>query len=228
MDWQKRTNRFVLFFDILGFKDLVSRQGHSEILEKLESLNLSLKTYSGEGLENALGKFKVKKDQVHTVIFSDSIFVFSKSDLSNDAFAILGVAHAIFKEALENSLAIKGAISHGEITVDVEKSIFFGQPLIDAFLLHEDLQMLSVILDHNAENRIESFSEDELVVKRNLIKFEAYMKYGRIYHTLLRPSIPTLSECRTNLMNLYKGVSGKPRQYLDNTIRFFDSLIPKK
>lgn len=107
MSWQKKTSRFVLFYDILGFKDAVFRQTHTEIYEKLEALNDSVKQYTGERLEVALSEYKVQKDQIHPVIFSDSIIVFSKSDLLADATVILGVSHAIHGHALSLGLAIK-------------------------------------------------------------------------------------------------------------------------
>jgi hypothetical protein len=228
MSWQIKHNRFILFLDILGFKDLVARQSHQDILDKLETFNNTILTFSGEALESVLSFLNVKKDQIHRVIFSDSIIVFTKSNQIGDAFVIVGLAHAIVNEALRLGLAIKGAISYGEISVNIEKSIFFGQPLIDAYLLHDDLNMLTVILDHNAENMIDTFKDEELLVKNNLVKYEACMKYGKTIHTLLKPGKNNILECQKHLSDIYKSVSGKPRQYLDNTKKFYDTVFPNK
>lgn len=227
MNWQKKTNRFVLFYDILGFKDIVSRRSHDDVLNKLESLNDALKNYSGEKLETALGKYNVQKDQVHIVIFSDSIIVFTKSDESVDAFTVLGVAHAIHTTALASGLAIKGAISYGEVSVDLERSIFFGQPIIDAYLLHDELELLSVILDHNSEHKINSYDDSKIPLKRNLVTGDTYLKCGKITHTITRPSPATLKDRIENVKKLYTGVSGKPRRYFDNTLKFYNDLLPK-
>lgn len=88
---------------------------------------------------------------------------------------------------------------------------------------------MSVVLDHNAENKIKSYTESELPLLKSLLLTEdVQMKCGKVKHTITKPSSKTLLERKNDVENLYKTVSGKPRQYLDNTIKLYDQLLLKK
>ena len=105
--------------------------------------------------------------------------------------------------------------------------MFFGQPIIDAFLLHEELKQLSVIFDHKSEFKIRSL-EVPKTLNNLLVPFKAFLSFGRATHTLL--GIPELAPSRdimTDLDGLYNDTSGKPRLYLDNTKEFFQFLKDK-
>jgi len=216
--WKKKTKRFVLFFDIMGFKDMVARHAHSYVEKKLAALTEHL-----ESIPEELKFINVEKNQTRPISFSDSILIFSRGAQKKDANKILMDAHRIQMIALQNEIPIKGAISYGEITVDFEKSIFFGQPIIDAFLLHEDLQILSVIVDHHAEKRFKDF-KTSLQVHHNLTTIKIPMKYGKVNHTLLRLSNGAMDSGIDSLNELYLSVSGKPRIYIDNTLSLYNFL----
>lgn len=227
MEWKIRNNRFVLFIDILGFKDLVARNDHEHVLQKLSAITETLEYLIGDTAYGALkNTFKdIDKNQTKSITFSDSVIVFSKSDTPSDAFKILCDAHALQLFSMKNSIPIKGAISYGDITVNFEKSLFFGQPIIDAYLLHEDLQMLSIVIDHLAENKISSYREILKGIYDNISKCDAKMKYGTVTHSLIRLSKANYTKGLKYLEKLYTTVSGKPRIYIDNTISFYNKII---
>jgi hypothetical protein len=221
-NWKKRTKRFVLFIDILGFKDLVARKSHNYVEKKLEVLSNLL-----ESIPNELDFAKISKYQTRAVSFSDSIVVFSRGDSKNDVQKILMDAHHIQYVAFKNQIPIKGSISHGVITVDFKKSIFFGQPIIDAYLLHEEMQILSIVVDHQAEKTINDF-KSKLNVDRNLLMYLTPMKCGKVNHKLLRLSDATMEEGVVWLNELYYSVSGKPRVYIDNTLSLYEFIKENK
>src|SRR5438552_1893049 len=116
--WKLTDERFVAFFDILGFKDLVTRKNHSEVLEKLQILKEVVEKLQDTDKQTHLKSFNIINDQTKAVTFSDSIIFFSKGATFNDALKILHDSYRISQRALENGIAIKGAISFGTITVD--------------------------------------------------------------------------------------------------------------
>jgi hypothetical protein len=226
-NWENITNeRFVLFADILGFKDLVNSNKHEDIVEKLEKISDTIDFISGERSHSVIKNRipNLQDDQSKAISFSDSIVVFSKGNTNIDASKIIADAHVIMHHALETSIPIKAALSFGKMTVDFEKSLFFGQPLIDAYLLHEDLSLLSVIIDNKAERQIASFSEEVYNSDNIICDYEVPMKFGKVNHKLIRPSSSTLDERIDGLKALYLNTSGKPRIYLDNTLKFWESL----
>lgn len=227
MTWEKTNNRFVSFFDILGFKDMVLKTSHNDILIKLENLKkhvTKLEEMQWDDEREKKSKIKINPNQTKSITFSDSFIFFSRGDTIEDFFKIILDSWNIYIKAIENGIAIKGAISFGEVTVDFDKNLFFGQPIIDAFLLHEDLYMLNIILDHNVENQINLFEKND-IIERSLSFQKVRLKFGTATHTLLSMNtIKGADEQIGRLKKLYKITSGKPRQYIDNTIDFYESL----
>jgi hypothetical protein len=52
-----------------------------------------------------------------------------------------------------NNIPLKGAIAFGNFSANWDQSVFFGKPLIDAFELHNDLDMYCAILHSSAEKK---------------------------------------------------------------------------
>jgi hypothetical protein len=218
-DWKLTTDRFVAFFDIMGFKDLVLKSSHEDILDKLNKLSKTRMEL--DQVNNATSD--PEKDPIgitKSFTFSDSIFIFSKTDSVPDVTKLILDCNYILKEAFKFQIPIKGAISFGKITVNRADSIYFGQPIIDAFLLHEELNLYSVISDHNFEKRIQELSPK--LFGDFFIKYKVPLKSGRTYHYMLMPLEQYRSKKILDLEKLYTTVSGKPRQYIDNTIEFIE------
>lgn len=217
--WKITDKRFVAFFDILGFKDLVANNTHNAVLSKLDSLKERIVNFENLSTEKILESYKLSKDQTKSVTFSDSIIFFSKGETFKDLIKILLDSYGTIKLSVEKGLAIKGGLSYGEITVDFEKSLFFGQPIIDAYLLHEELQMITAIIDNNFEVKLKSFESDSLI-QNMIIDYKANLKSGKITHKIMKPFDKNISKRIETLAKLYDLTSGRPRIYIDNTIDF--------
>ena len=122
--------------------------------------------------------------------------------------------------AIKQKIPIKGAIAQGEITCDIPKQLFFGQALIDAYLLEENIHYYGILVHHSAEISVikleNKFFQD----------IKAPLKSGKIFHYELSWYIndPTkdrkkqLDEIVAALKNIRQTVSDAPRKYIDNTI----------
>lgn len=222
--WKNKTDRFVLFFDILGFKDMVNRTDHEDILRKLNALKTVTDYLNSipKPDEKRIDIKEFEKHQTRSIKFSDSIIIFSKGNTYLDALKITLDAVVILGRAFSNSIPIKGAVSFGEITADFKNALFFGQPIIDAFLLHEELDLLSVVIDHHAEKKFSDLGKK--ADKYNILKdYKVPMKFGEVNHKLLCiNNKKSLTSGIKNLKKLYLQTSGKPRVYLDNTIKLLN------
>ena len=222
--WEITANRFVAFFDILGFKDLVLKSSHEHVLEQLKKIKQIVQKQE-EHQDWHKKEYNICPSQTKSVIFSDSIIIFSKSNTDADALKITMDAHFLLFNAMKEGIPIKGALSYGEITVNFKDSLFFGRPIIDAYLLHEELQMLTAIIDNNYEMQIEFFPNVD-VIKLALRQYKANLKQGNITHNLIAPSTDNhRKEVLINLGKQYKNVSGMPRKYIDNTVDFLKYII---
>ncbi len=230
--WNETPNIYVAFLDIMGFKDRVFRERHKDVKKMLESLHEAKETILKDAKKSVmkLTSFQenhknIKKNPPvdYLVSFSDSIILFSSDDTKDSLNSIIVDVEYIFSEALDNEIPLKGAIAFGEMTVNINKSLYFGRPLIDAYELHKDLQMYGVVLHHTAQKRFdEELSKDPIWVELVVSDYPVPMKSGKINHHLLDWTIfvPREENPENIVKQLYNNVSGTTRIYVDNTLEF--------
>ncbi|OQD43902.1 hypothetical protein BUL40_04680 [Croceivirga radicis] len=225
-NWLPTDKRFVAFIDILGFKDLVMRSSHSHIYDLLSEISK---------LRSLIDNWKDKNDgrysnaEMYTVSFSDSIVVFSKSDTVEDFDLFAFGIKWLFSGAIDKSIPLKGALAYGEISLNKSSQIYFGQPIIDAYLLEEEVNYFGIV----AHNSIEKFfkdNEEKSVSKQILSEFKTPLKCGTISHLNLIwfkeiDNPPTdFNTLRNKIKNFQYNISGSPRRYIDNTINVIDQV----
>jgi len=225
MNWKITDKRYVAFFDIMGFKELVERNSHNFIVEKLRDLRKTISI-----LEN-LHAFKtflkdVEVIESKSISFSDSIMIFSKDDTLESLNKIIIDSSVFLYLAIEIGIPIKGALSYGEITLDFENTLFFGRPIIDAYLLHDELYLYSAIMDNRIEEKMEEFViHDDVAELISTIKVP--LKKGRVEHRVITPPSPNLEKHLKDIQKLYSNVSGSPRLYIDNTLDIITNIIKR-
>jgi hypothetical protein len=232
LPWKMTNKRFVAFIDILGFKDLVMRSSHKDIYEQLFQISKTKQL-----IENLSDDkyFMADKGDSDTYIlrFSDSIAIFSKTDdLANFSY-FLEVTNYLFSRAINCKIPLKGGIALGIVSLNKTEQIYFGQPIIDAFLIEGEVKYMGIVA-HNSidkylfenKNKIEQF-------QLNKILFEAKtpLKSGIINHLNLNwfniiytsPSNEEKIEFINSILKEFKcTVSGEPRIYLQNTVELFE------
>lgn len=119
--------RFVAFLDIMGFKERVARNKHQDILASLETFQSNISCYIATHQDA----------DIQMAMFSDSILLYSKDITSNSLSALADITSHVMMYALQQDIPIplKGAIAAGEMTCNQTKQLYFGQALIDAYLL---------------------------------------------------------------------------------------------
>jgi hypothetical protein len=222
-------NCFIAFLDIMGFKDRVYRERHKDVITMFESFIPAVETVKDAS------KQKTDRNDTKTntipIIFSDSIFLVSKDNSIKSACDIIEDATWIFSKAIKKEIPIKGAIAYGEFTSDIEHSVYFGRPLIDAYELQNELRLYGVIIHHTAEKQLNKMNINglKMIEDYHFIKYHVPMKSGNIKHYLCDWTIyPQNIEPLNVISKLYNSVSGKPRIYVDNTIDFVREIQKRK
>lgn len=221
-DWEDDSDRYIGFIDIMGFKDLVARRPHHEIKHMLLQMNQT-RSILLKILGNSYKSDSEKQDtRVRSVSFSDSVLFVTKSNSPKDLFN-LSVSLGICQEAaIQSGLPTKGAISYGKLTADFERSIFFGQPIIDAYLLQDQLYYYGIIVDNNAETRLKQVLQEnnEDFPHNHFINLPTPLKSGKVTHFNIR-----LRNLQVDQLDyLYNSVSGQARKYVDNTIEIYNTM----
>lgn len=176
--WIIKTKRFVAFFDILGFKDYVLRHSIDDVYDRLLSLN---EIKPGKSREDDFSPEYGSK--LIFTAFSDSIFIFTKdNNIENFQHFVLSI-NRMMRMAFRAGIPLKGAIAYGEIVVDLEKNLFCGQPITDAYLLEEDLQYMGIVVHHSVERIIQKYKEYDLDFSNKIFKeVSTPFKYGKRIH----------------------------------------------
>ncbi len=232
-NWVTTDSRFVVFLDIMGFKDFVARNTHQHVYEMMSKLS-----DSKEIVDTFLDDYnddKYKNRGLYTTSFSDSLILFSKDD-SPISLEILEVSTSfLLAEAMMNSIPMKGAIAHGVVSVNKKQQIYFGQPIIDAYLLQEEVNYYGVVLHNSVDSYLNKISrEKETNIKQKFIEIKTPLKTGSIMHNNinwfkslkeLKEEESKINEKFENLItNLKTITSGSPRKYIDNTIDVFNAI----
>jgi hypothetical protein len=170
---------------------------------------------------------------VFPISFSDSIILISNNNSILSAIFMLSNVEQIFSAAIDARIPMKGAIAYGEMTAEIKKDwpLYFGQPLIDAYELHKELQLYGVVLHHTMEQylkKIRMIGTTKDV--KSIIMYPLPMKFGNINHYTIDWTLDLgKNKDPVELVsNLYNNVSGEPRKYVDNTLEFISWITDRK
>jgi hypothetical protein len=234
-DWIPTAKRFVGFLDLMGFKDYVARHNHDLVYETMKRLS-QIKKVVDDFIPNG-EKFKEKK--LYTTSFSDSLILFSSDD-SLESFELISTSiRYILSRAIKEALPMKGALAHGLISVNKTEQIFFGQPLIDAYLLQEEVNYYGIIHHNSIEKYIEEKKSEK--IPTDFIELKTPLKSGNITHNNLnwflfldeidnigvKENSEIIKKNFNELISKLKTfTSGNPRKYIDNTVQVFNQVYP--
>ncbi|SCX19594.1 hypothetical protein [Flavobacterium saliperosum] len=238
-NWKTTDKRFVAFLDILGFKDKVMRNTHNEIYDELTKLSKA-KSFIEETASKSHDGEVYKDADIYIVSFSDSIVIFSKNDdFENFEFFLISVRY-LFANAIVNNIALKGGIAHGEISLNKKEQIYFGQPIIDAYLIEEDVNYFGVVAHNSIDKYIETAESNytnSKIMERILFREKTPLKCGKIKHINLDWFIMSIKydaneNQKTKIIDILNRfnltASGSARRYVDNTIELFEDLSSKE
>lgn len=219
--------RFVVFLDIMGFKDRVARNTQESLYKELTEFNRditniisSTRKINGRPSDKPTDSSQVvlktseeESDEILLAQFSDSIVLFSNGNTKDNLLSISKVAKEIMLKALdrEKPIPLKGALAEGDITCDMVKQLFFGQALIDAYLLEENVQYYGVVVHHSAEKSVKDCAST--LFEDNYVP----LKSGKIKHYELVWYKDTDVDVDEGLDKIRLSVSDSPRKYVDNT-----------
>ena len=137
--------RFVAHIDILGMRAMVSRNpemawnvlsGLANVRDHLGKLQL---THIGTARQNML------LESVFSVMFSDTIVLFTKTESDEDLQAILIAAAETLHKAMCAFVPVRIGVASGQFFFNIEESLYSGPALIEAYEKGESAQWLGVV-----------------------------------------------------------------------------------
>ena len=156
--WSVTADRFIGFFDIMGFSKLVRDAGddHRKLYSVMrglhEAANLAenLEVH-GDSHSQVLSSLEAPSGQLKAVQFSDSVLAITVDASPASSLLIQLASQVLFLHALKHGVILRGAIARGTVTADFQRSIFFGQPIVDGYMLEEAQQWYGIAIHPSAE-----------------------------------------------------------------------------
>ncbi len=220
METIDKKEKFVLYLDIMGFKERVNRVNVEELKQQL----LQFKT-KNKKLKPLLNGGQPDNTLIEMAQFSDSIVLVSRDSTTDDLNRISKAATILMQTALQTGFALRGAMAKGDMVFDNAHQLFFGKALVDAYLLEEELCYYGVVFHESMEESILTAMSEKADLP--IEDIEVPFKKGKTKHyhitwyemkgSLQKGSIK--KKALEWLQALRKTVSGNPRVYLDNTIK---------
>ena len=220
--WEITTNRFVGFIDIMGFKDMVARSSHDEIYEMMKKINDFQKFSTSI-------KWNINEENpqlVKTTTYSDSIMVYSLDGSFESLKSFTCTISALIHDLFAEGIPFKGSIAYGMMTIDMERSIFFGQPLIDSYLLQEEMKFYGIIVHGTAQRVIEDSNKTSFH-----ISYLCPLKNGSSVHLTIAPMFWVVKgydeqneKLADSLRKMRYNTSGSIRKYIDLTEEYLETI----
>ena len=151
---------------------------------------------------------------------SDSVILVTKGCTNKDLNRLTKAVTRLIQLSFKMKLPIKGAIAKGKLTLDEERQLVFGQALVDAYKLEEELFYYGVAVHHS----IEQLVKDNLATQPyhlltlpmksgNIPHYQ--LSYHKMSYSLDKKDITDL--IMNHLDQIQSDVSCRPRIYIENT-----------
>jgi hypothetical protein len=148
-------NRFVAFFDLLGFSAWLESDGSAEVFTYVRGfLNLMIRASLPGSIVHPDMSVTVENSMIACINFSDSIVFYTRDDSEDCLKAILRVSGEFMNGILMGpSRMLRGAVSHGEFYADPDANAYVGQALVDAYRIEGEQDWLGCSLSESVEAR---------------------------------------------------------------------------
>lgn len=143
---EETEDKFVAFLDVLGFKELVSKNN-------LTNLDLYFSK-----LTDVLYNLHSKSEKINSIIISDSIILMAPMGLRGFK-ELLKAIQTIQSQLLWRKIILRGAVSYGPVYFNESKNIIVGKGYVRAYLLEQEAGYPRVIIDPAIINLFETEKE---------------------------------------------------------------------
>lgn len=191
-------NRWVSYFDILGFKELMKN------FIPLHVLNILKQAINAGNEYNIKCKF---------IFFSDSFCFYTEND-SPEAFSCIEATSSMFFRSMfigKEKFPMRGCMDIGQFYIDEENKIYFGLALAEAIKLAENQNWIGFILSKKVEDKLASIESANIKsgykyrYDKYKVPFKKPVKQPDMLLTYNLGLLPSNTE-KNEIYNIWKGL----------------------
>lgn len=137
--------RFVAHIDILGMRTMMQRDAETawKVLSGLATARDHIGQLQVGYIESA--RHEMLASRVMTLMFSDTIVLFTKTETPEDLQAILIALGELLHKAMFNLVPVRAGLAGGQFFFNIAESMYAGPALIEAYELGEAAQWLGIV-----------------------------------------------------------------------------------
>jgi hypothetical protein len=149
----KNNNRYVAHLDILGMSSIVTKNADDAwcLLSDLVAVRDQTNEYAIEFLDD--GKIIPFSEIIQMVTFSDTIVLFTKSDSDLELRCMIILITEMFHKAMCRCVPVRVGLSFGKFYFNLDKSMYAGPALIEAYHVGEAAQWLGIVFSESVQDK---------------------------------------------------------------------------
>jgi hypothetical protein len=137
-------DRWFCYLDILGFRELIRTKDARHVIELYDAV---------------IGKLKMGADEkkplgISYSWFSDTFILFSRGDSLQEFVLLEQAGRLFFQRLILADIPARGALSHGRLYSNLERNIFIGEALIEAYEYGEKQNWLGFLLTPSVHRKL--------------------------------------------------------------------------
>lgn len=151
-----RDLRFVAHIDILGMSTIVEKDADEAwgLLSDLVAVRDQVGTYEIEFLDPNERVFAA--ETIRAVTFSDTIVLFTKGGSDTELRCMIVLVAEILHKAMCRCVPVRAGLSFGTFFFNIDKSMYAGPALIEAYRVGEAAQWLGIALGESVQEKAAS------------------------------------------------------------------------
>ncbi len=242
--------QYVALLDILGFKDIINKNPHEEVIKIFENFRIyvQMSLANHKTMRDTYGRatYDVRDSTINSNIISDSL-VFWTNDNNASGFFELVECLQSFTSFCHNlpKIFLRGGVSYGEFYYDnngvikgkdslIIHPIMFGKALVDVYEIEKQLQIAGCIITDQAiqeaqHNNSPLFEEKwkALIGENKIVKYNIPTKKGVTdawsINWVKDAANPDLSEISKAFSSFNKSIDdASVKEKMNNTIEYYN------
>lgn len=231
-------NSFVAFFDILGFKNMVEKNSHEDLMEIYETGLYECLDNSEEATNLILGMItppnEMESLKIKIYVISDSIIFIQDNLTQRGLLYIISYCRMLIGSAMADGIPIRGGLSFGPVTVQNKRgTTIVGEGLTKAYNLENKQQWAGGIIDKECFDIVpkENVNIIELLIKNKknpiITNYYVPMKDGTskeelVFDWTIYELIKNDNDIISSFGKHNKEINDDVKTKIDNTVKFFN------
>lgn len=233
-------NSFVAFFDVLGYKNLVEKNTHEELLDLYDFCLYKSLDLAENATNVVLGMITPPKEleslKIEKYVISDSIIFIQNTLTQRGLLYIISYCRMLIGCAMADGIPIRGAVSYGPVSVANKRgTTIFGLGLTKAYNLESKQQWAGGIVDRKCFEIVPEETHniiDKLINDKTnpiLTEYNVPMKNGVLSKELAMDwTIYSLIKNEENVRNAFarhhKDINPEVLIKINNTVEFYNKV----